>query len=151
MKINCHVCANATSTDAQSNQITLFQILEQINIPLFPLVFPAFSVVTIAAREKGDRQKHRVSILLKLNNEILVDLPFEIDFQGGPRIRHTAEIRGLMIPGPGILHVELRSKNSVLSSWPIEIVDTGHATLEKATSTPSKPTIKKKKKPKNLK
>ena len=145
MKLLLHVCATSVSNDKVSNQLSLFNVVEQMNVASFPAVIPSISIVSLLEREKGDRTKQNLAIRFTLGHNVLTNLPFEISFQEGPRCRHTAEVRGLMIPGPGILQVGLRSKDKpVGSAWSIEVIDTGEATLAKAEAPPTKPATRKK-------
>lgn len=147
MKLLLHVCATSSANDRETNQVSLFNVVEEMHVPSFPIVIPSLTIVSLLKREKGDRTKQNLQVRFTLGRKVIADLPFEVDFQKGPRCRHNAEVRGLMIPSPGILKIGLRYKDKPMgSAWPIDVIDTGKATIEQPKGPPTAPTTRKTKK-----
>ena len=145
MKLLFHLCAISSAIDITTNQVSLFNLLEQMNVASFPVVIPSITIISSLEREKGDRTKLDLQIRFTLGRKVIAEFPFEADFQKGLRHRNTAEVRGLMIPGPGILKIGLRYKDKPMgSAWSIDVIGIGEATLEETKARPAKPATRKK-------
>lgn len=135
MKVILFTCVKLAVTDATTNALSLFQVMEELQTPSFPLAIPSFTIVIILERERGDRKKTLLHYRLKLGRQTLVELPLEINFLGRKRYRNHGVVHGLTIPQPGTLKAEIRLKNRTLGSWSIEVSHTGQT----ASLTPTIP------------
>lgn len=138
MKVMFFLFANAAVIDQKSNQMSLFNISEQVNASSFPVAVRQMTVVTLTSRGPGDAKKENLEIRLSLNGKKLLDLPFVADFQNSKRHRFVGEIQGLVLSSPGQLRASLRRKNRTIGVWDIEVIDTGEPTklIEIKANTP---------------
>ncbi len=149
MKLLFFTCAKFYSVDMATNAISVFNVLEQISSPTFPVVMPSFATVTMLAREPDEPEKQTLQIRFTLDRKKLADLAVEANFQGGLRHRSIGEYAGLTIPKPGMLQVALRFNNKTHGTWMIEIKSSDKPSVTLAAqqaATPPKPKAKKAKK-----
>lgn len=101
LKTRYALCASRVIRDAEENRISAIDLLEDIAVAAFPIVIPRLSLVISVSREDGDAETYEGSISIRMNDEVLMTTPLQIDFQGGVATRATVVIGGLQLPAPG--------------------------------------------------
>lgn len=112
MRSKLALAAIGTAIDRESNNITVFSILEQINAPSFPVIMNEVSALYSLDKEAGDVDDFAVIAMIELESAQLVRTNITGSFQGKPRTRVRFNVRGLVISGPGLLRFSLRSQTS---------------------------------------
>ncbi len=100
---NALLCAEGVVRDAETNNISIFNILEEVSSADFPIYFQHFFVFAAAEKNGNGSAKMICHLEVGLNGETLLSIPFTLDFQGKPRAKAVISIAGLMVPAPGIL------------------------------------------------
>ena len=114
------VIARGHAVDAQTNQLTLFGVIEAIGGPSLPVRLAEISVVTLWSRtddELGAEFVQRIRLLDPNGNE---QQCFETDFQfDRPRMRIIGRLTGLRFALAGTYHFEIacRAANAP-EGWP---------------------------------
>lgn len=130
MKPMLLACATSLSVDQQTSNVSLFNLIEQLNAPSFPFTLPDFRLVAINRRDndqEGDPTDIRLTI--ELEGTVLANTPFSIPFKGKPIARAFAHIGGLVVANPGLLTFCLRQQKKKLMEWTISIKDMGQVSL----------------------
>ncbi len=133
MKVIMFACAQSISIDSQTNNISLFNIIEEINVSSFPIVINNFVVFSFIIREESEPNSISCRLKLILGNELISEIPFELNFQSQNKVRSVVNIMGFIIPTPGLLKVSLNSGEDDLSSWFIDVKSVGQPHVQQNT------------------
>lgn len=122
MNIRFVTCAQSLSVDQRSNALSLFHVIEELNIPAFPSALPYMAVVAFFQRTNDEpNDPEGIQIILALGEEELVRQPLVASFQGRLRMKVIAEIAGIVLGAPGVLNVTIQYREEARSTWPIII------------------------------
>jgi len=146
MKASFFLCADTAVIDKSSSQISIFNVLEQINTPTFPVTLPQFSVVATMDREEDEDEIVELKLQWTLNGRKLLEMPVSLDFQGARRNHFVGQIRGLLVDEPGNLTAIFRLGPKRVGIWNIDIVG-----LEQKEDAATLVQVKQIKKPKSKK
>jgi hypothetical protein len=119
MKLMLICCAEGIAVDTQTNNVTLFNILEEIQPRTFPFAWPSFRVLSVMAREPDDPDE--ASYLLKIRVGDTEIYSQSVDFTFGEKQRHRQilNFQGMPIPEPGVLRVEALVGDGPPQSWEV--------------------------------
>lgn len=122
MEVTLLVCAESSSLDQATNNLSILNVVEGLNAPIFPVALP-LTVVAILRRKKNESatQTLRLRILLDGQQQPLFDAPLPIDFQGKLKSRAIGRIQTLVIPEPGSMRVTILRKKEILGEWQIDV------------------------------
>lgn len=123
MKILINLCCEDIIRDADTNTISIHNIIEELNVESIPFIIPRFSVLYLIQREAGDEANSEKSLLLKIGDKEIKSFPIPINFEDKERTRNVIKIGGLPISLPGMLTVELNDGETVLSTISIPIIN----------------------------
>lgn len=121
MKTVLLACAESTLLDANTNRVSLINVHDEIGSPQFPFLIPIFSVLAITKKDEGEDDEGTCSIKISLDDQIILDAPVLVNYQGGEIHRSMLGLQGLVITGPGILKVILLHENVEIGEWQIPI------------------------------
>ncbi len=124
------VCAESIVRDTVNNQISVFNIVEEINTPVFPHAIHKLSSLFYLIRDKEDAIENELSIRFIINGDEINRFPIHSDFQDKFKTRVIVNLQGLVIPGPGSLHAILYLDEKDIGSWDILINHTGRPKIE---------------------
>lgn len=115
MKPLLHVCCSEIIRDAETNAISLINVLEEINGLGFPLLIPQFCIHLLSEREEREANTYEVRLKI-LNNETEVfSGDVKIDFQDKLRTRNNIKFAGFAVMLPGKLHVRFENDGKIFS------------------------------------
>jgi len=115
------VCENAI-LDARTNNISLINIIEEIQIMGFPTLLPHLSIVAQLQKEPIDNGDQFVfEIRIRINQRQLFAQPVTTNFMGRPKNRLILDMNGVPITESGSLIVELVRDGTVVLSSSIEM------------------------------
>lgn len=117
--------------DAQSNNITAFNILERLSSPSFPLFFPRIFFFCLLERNIDEPPQCDFKLKVINNTETLLEIPTHSNFKDQTRNRQIIEIGGLAIPAPGNLIFTLIHEESSICSYSIEVKQIGEPQVKK--------------------
>ena len=114
------VCAQSTVRDAESNQVSIFNILEDVWASSFPLVFPSVHAVFMLTREDGDpgQPDFRLRVSQGRHGEDVV--PINVNFEDKRRTRALVRLEGLPIRAVGLVRFAILLDDQELGVWEIE-------------------------------
>jgi hypothetical protein len=122
------VVVRGHSVDVQTNNITLFSVLEEIGAQEVPFAFPGFAVVTLWKRQPGEegvRFVQHTSLIDPSGKEVLktdITLGFE-----KPRQRSIIIMQGAPFSTTGEHHIEVRirredsQESALVTEYPLEV------------------------------
>lgn len=110
IRLKTLLCAEGVSVDRNSNNVTLFNILEQINPLRLPLALPKMVIYSLFEREDGDDAVWPADICIYLDDVELVSSPIDYKFQDLPRVRNIFTVGGLPITQPGTLKISVHPR-----------------------------------------
>ena len=125
MKVHYIACAASSSLDAATNQLSLFHILDEISGPAFPLPLPGFCVAALFEREPTDAVVQPFVLAVSLDATLIASFTMSVDFATSRRNRSVNTIRGLTIPAPGLVTINILQKTTVLAVWQAPALETG--------------------------
>lgn len=105
--------------DAQTNNVTLVNVLESAEVEGFPLVFTRVAFCCIWEREDSESVKAAATFSLELNGKKLQTLQVVIDFQSGLRTRSIFQMGGILLQEPGILKFMVTMENGARAEYDV--------------------------------
>lgn len=115
------LCAEGVVVDQKSNNVSAFNILQQLNFNTLPVAFPKMVILSVLERDAGDSDKWNGEIRISLASSDILNQPLKHDFHGLPRSRSMMTIGGLPITQPGTMEVCLCEKGKKIISYTIEV------------------------------
>lgn len=108
VRLEFFVVAESFSIDQLTNRVSIFDILERIQAPTFPLIFPRLMAVSLWEEDELDTEKqYQVGIRITLGGTELEHIQQNLSFPRR-RLRTIAQIQNLKIPEPGRMEIELK-------------------------------------------
>ena len=127
------LCAEGVSIDKQSNNATVFNIIEQLNVKHLPVVFPRMVIFSVYERDDRDPESWDGEFSICLNGSEAAHGPLPIRFQGSKVTRNILTVGGLPITQPGrmeILIYEKGKKSAKMLSYSILVAVPAEAVVE---------------------
>jgi hypothetical protein len=140
------VCAEGIVIDKRSNNVSAFEILEQLNPNSLPTVLPKLVVLSAFEKDEEDPDKIPVNIRITLGELEIINQEIPHNFQGKKRCRNVLTIGGVVISQPGILEISASIDNKTVMSYTIEVTIPEKAVIQ----PPSHNTTNKKTTSKNV-
>lgn len=116
MKVTFAALADTVIRDGDRNTITLLDLLDGIDVPVFPAVLPRLSACFIIDREDGDREEENLMLRMRsgaANNTF----PVRVEFKEKRRSRVIVRIEGFVIFQPGPITATLEKDGVVVGSY----------------------------------
>jgi hypothetical protein len=128
MIIRYLVCAQNAVVDEKTKNVSIYSIIEQFNLPVFPAALP-ITIVAHFNRKKNENEKPKLTLLIQhdANKPPIVEESFSLDFQGKLGTRLIATIQPLVLEGPGNLDVSILFRNKPLGSWTMFVNQVGES------------------------
>jgi hypothetical protein len=138
MKLLFATCAQSSAVDAQTNRLSLFHILEQMQAAALPASL-SLVLVGIFAKETGDPDDHSVQVRAWMGSTVLLESPVAISFRATTRGRIVAVINGLGIPAHGTLSLGFFSSagQQLGDSWDIVVEPAAQVAAAPTTAAPA--------------
>jgi len=121
MKSVYMLCADGIVIDRRTNNVSVFNIIEEINSIGFPLLINKLYTICLMNREANDDEITEAQFELKLDNKMLLKTNTSINFQHRQKTRAMLEVSGLVIPVPGTLKINLHKDGEVFAFTEIVI------------------------------
>lgn len=125
-EVKYFLCAQLVSIDRDSNNISLFNVLEEASSPGFPLLIPHVRAVLALERpEKGDEAVN-LTLHITQGDRTLETVALEGAFRSSKRLRLLLQMHGLVIEVPGAVKFSVRKNNGEeLTSYSFDVERTG--------------------------
>jgi hypothetical protein len=122
------VCSLGTVVDQRTNNLSLFDIVQQVRTFGLPFLVPKVCVTAMATRDQDDPDPD-ARLVATMGDQSLVETKFPIMFQGAKHTRCILEIGGLVVSSLGDLVFSLQERGAELAKYVIEV-----SALEKPTT-----------------
>lgn len=108
MNVQFLLCAQSISVDQQTSRLSVFNVLEQINVPAFPIFIPELSLVALVRKEDGDdAEENECSLTISKGEKELTLAHAVFHFSTWPLARLIFNFSGLGIDSPGDIDFNL--------------------------------------------
>ena len=115
------LCAEGVVRDRESNNISVFNILEKMQPAGFPILIQRLFVLAFLERLPTDLEDLECVARITIGEVELTTLPGRVNFQGQTLARWIIQLQGLVIPNPGVLSITLLYGEQRLSSYNIDV------------------------------
>lgn len=115
------LCAEGVIRDAETNALSVFNILENIRPAGYPILIQHNDILTILERLPEDADRSEGSMRVTLGDIEIAALPISLDFQGKLILRSIVKLHGLVLPNPGVLTFNLMLADRTLNTYRITI------------------------------
>jgi hypothetical protein len=141
MRVEMFACAESAVIDQGTNRLSVFNFLEDIFAPVFPLAYPQATIAIIASREETEPSTFDLNLRLTstVQEQPLLQAPLRIDFQSRGRARVLAQIAGLPVPGPGRLRFSLLTGDDELAAWEVAVIQVSEPRIVVQPTGPTGP------------
>lgn len=116
MKVITHICCEDIIRDAETNSISIINLIEDINAEGFPAFIPKLAIFALIEKESGDPETSQGQIKLKNNDNVLFTFDIQYGFENKPRTRNIIKFNGLAVPSPGHFTTEFFANGNIISS-----------------------------------
>lgn len=97
------LCAAGVSVDRFSNRLSIFNVLEQLSAPGFPIWVPELAFVVVLRRDDNDESRFQTQGQVQMGDNLIAETAVTVDFEGGNTTRQILNFQGLPVPSPGDL------------------------------------------------
>ena len=115
MKPLTSICCKDIIRDAETNAISLHNLIEEINAEGFSAFIPKFCIFLLTEKEKNDKDTDTGSLKLFSNGKEIYNFDIKYDFQGKKRARNIIKIGGFAVPNPGTFSIQFFLRDKLLS------------------------------------
>jgi hypothetical protein len=108
MKVQFSVCAQSIAIDQLTSRLSIFNVLDQINLPTFPVFIPELTFVAIVRREQEqDAEQFKCHLVIMQQGKQAASADSPIAFGGASVARLIFNFSGLAILLPGNIDFNL--------------------------------------------
>lgn len=129
MDLMVFACAQSHSVDQRRNYMSLFNVIESVNSPSFPLVLPMV-VVAIVLRRKIGESDPDIRLKVELDGKQLANGSCEFKFGEHITARCFVELNGLVVKQPGLLRLTLVRSGRRWATWDIPVANSGGPNIQ---------------------
>lgn len=120
------LCAKGVVIDRNTNNVSIFEILDQMGAPSFPLTVPEVTIYNLLERKESEPNQTNCELKMSIDGMELPSIPdISVDFAGSRRNRLTLHLQGLNIPKPGTFKFSLVCNGKVLDSCELSFIQIG--------------------------
>jgi len=113
------LCAESVIRDAETNNISVVNILEELGASAFPVVIPKLSTLFLLERTEDDPQQIDGTVIFVLDGEEIGRAAIQGDFEDKLRNRLILVAQGVGLGRPGTLSVTLVLNDRMMGAWNI--------------------------------
>jgi hypothetical protein len=115
MKLQFAIVAQAAVVDRFTNRLSLFNVIEAVQSPIFPILIPECAVVIVLSRSNNDPNEFETTVTLEVAGNRIGQSTLKVNFDHKPYVRLISNFQSLPILGEG----ELRFTVTVPQADPI--------------------------------
>ncbi|WEK35146.1 MAG: hypothetical protein P0Y53_21870 [Candidatus Pseudobacter hemicellulosilyticus] len=118
------LCAEKAMRDADNDNLSVFNILDDVIAAGFPITLNRLSIVNFFSREDGDPEKVAVELNIFNNDQLIGEYQVKIDFRGRLKTRAIIQFGSFELAGPGITRfVIMDNERKQLSDYSICLIE----------------------------
>ena len=104
-RLEFFVVSESCAIDAQTNRLSVFNVLESVTAPAFPTLLASLAIVAVWNAEPGDETRDfQASALIHTEPAQRFDINFKLE---KPRARTIVQLQGLPIQAAGTVRFEM--------------------------------------------
>lgn len=136
IKLVTILAADGVVVDKQTNNVTLYSIVEMLTAGSFPFFKPSMFLFFGFRRSTDDPQSFNWQLEILNNEDILLTEEQNSDF--GDRLGNRTIVRfdGFVVPAPGWLKIRMMRQGEMMGEYDIEVVAVTPPKLEITTPAP---------------
>ena len=115
------VVAESVVRDAQSNNVSVFNIIEAFGSASFPAILPRLAILFMLTREEGDPAQYALSLRISQGDHGEDTFPVDCNFAEHRRSRSIIQLGGLAVRGAGRIRFVLRHEQEELGAWVVDV------------------------------
>jgi hypothetical protein len=109
--------AEGVIRDAETNNVSVYNILESITAQGFPLFLSKLGFLAVWEKETTDPIIYRANFSITLNEQQLYAQDIPLDFQNNIRLRSIITVQGVVIPQPGQMNFRLTTESGQVANF----------------------------------
>jgi|ERR1700722_4291112 hypothetical protein len=121
MRLLTFICAEQCAIDGPTNRVSFFNLLEEIKTPIFPSAMYLTTIFSLWERELNEPSDFDALVIIKMNDTEILRNPLKVNFQGELRCRAMVVVQGLVLPGPGLLTIEIDGGPDLSGIWRVNV------------------------------
>lgn len=121
MKLKMIACSQMSSMDAGTGFVSLFNIIEDLNVASFPVLLQNFCVFFFLEKEDGDAERPDFLLIFNCGGIKIAEFPVQSDFAGKLGNKTLINLKNLVIPTPGRLEVILMHEANRFGEYCVNI------------------------------
>jgi hypothetical protein len=91
--------------------------MDDIGLVTLPVILPFMSVSAIIERGPSDSLYATVNTRMTVSGTVVANVPSDVDFHGGNKLRLVQNISSVVIQSAGTLKLEMEHEGSVIAQW----------------------------------
>jgi len=109
ISVKLMACGTHVVRDADSNTVSIFNILEGIAGAGFPLLVQSFAALVILQRDPtADAAEHDGTFEISIGGQQLVRANVHVNFEDKKHTRQIVRLNGMVVPAPGTLEMRFQ-------------------------------------------
>jgi hypothetical protein len=125
IRVKAMLCAENVIRDTETNQVTIYNVIEQVNVMGFPALLKGMTIFVFLERETEDAQVVDCQVLLKMDDTQLKEIRIQPDFEDKLRNRTFVRIEGMPIHQEGRFSAILLIDGKEKSQYDFPVVFAG--------------------------
>lgn len=116
-----NIVAKGVIRDAVSNQISIFNIVEDVQAQGFPAFVGELGWLIMWERDVGEPATGDFLSRVRMNERVLIENPIHVEFGDTLRHRTTISLGGIVVEETGHLKFEVVDQGRVLSDYEVRV------------------------------
>jgi hypothetical protein len=126
MKVQFSVCAQSIAIDQLTSRLSIFNVLDQINLPAFPVFIPELTFVALVRREQErDDEQFKCHLTVTQQGRQAAEADSPIGFFNASVARLIFNFSGLAIHTPGEISFNLTLPGEEIHTLTIPVNQVG--------------------------
>ncbi len=117
MKCIYLLCSESVSVDSATNRVSVFHLLDEVNLIQCPGVLPVMAISSLLEREEGDDESTQITTDISFSGVNIVSVVGQIGFHAHNRARNITFVNGLYVAYPGEYTVSITHNEQKIGSW----------------------------------
>jgi len=128
LRVQIAVLAQTVSVDRFTNRVSIFNLIDAIESPRFPLFIPELAFFALLRKESNDPEQFKVRVSISVGPSIIGSTEVQVDFQGSQNARILLNFQGLPVTEPKDLHIAVSLPNQQHFASDVMVIQSGQAT-----------------------
>jgi hypothetical protein len=114
MKVQLAIIAQSSSVDRFTNRLSIFNVLETLEAPSFPLFIAEAVFVSVLRKEEGDSNTADGTLTIRAGDTTVGHTTIRIDFESSQHSRQIITFQGIPVLTPQNLEFQLAVNGRVM-------------------------------------